>query len=204
MQMKKYLVILLVSTFGFFTIFKVVQYINLRELSSDPNEIMVLNRFYGARIKISSKNDIEFLINHTIENIKHGVSPTSEGEALDAVKIIESRTGSCYDRSLILKKVMLLNDIQITPVFLYYSLSNSRLLPILSKKTMSHNIFEIEFQGNKYIVNTNYRAPKLMNLEEYLHSRINPNFKGFKLFYIKHLDNRNGYFLYPNFLPDIY
>lgn len=105
---------------------------------------------------------------------------------------------------MILKKIMLLNDIKITPVFLYYSHSDSRLLPLLSKKTMSHNIFEIEFQGNKYIVNTNYRAPKLLTLEEYLNSGINPNFRGFKLFYIKHLDNRNGYFLNPNFLPDIY
>lgn len=97
MQMKKYLVIFLSCTFGFFTIFKVVQYINLRELSSDSTEIMVLNRFYGDRIKISSKSDIEFLINYTIENIKHGKCPTSEGEALDVVKIIEHRTGSCYD-----------------------------------------------------------------------------------------------------------
>lgn len=204
MQMKKYLVTFLVSSLVCFTIFKVVQYINLRELSMDPMEILVLNRFYGDKIKISSKYDIELLVNYTIENIKHGVSPTSKGEALDAVKIIESRTGSCYDRSLLLKKVMLLNDIKITPVFLYYGHSNSRLLSIFSKKTMSHNIFEIEFQGNKYIVPTNYRTPKLLNLEEYLHSGVNPNFKGFKLFYIKHLDNRNGYFLYPNFIPDIY
>ena len=204
MQMKKFLVFLFTSILGFYTIFKIIQYINLRELKPNALEIKILKSFAGDRIEIRSKEDIQFIIDYTIENIKHGVSPTAEGENLSLAKIIGSRTGSCYDRSLILKKIMLLNDIKITPIFLYYSVSNSRFQEIFSKKLMSHNVFEIEFQSNTYLVNTSYKTPKLLTLEEYLQVRPNPNFEGFKVFYIKHLDNRNGYFIYPSAIPDIY
>lgn len=160
-----------------------------------------LNLFYKSLIKIKNTNDIIALQNYTIDHISHD-SSSGSGE-INIIQILKTKKGLCFHRSLILQKVMLLNGLRIRPVFLYSKTNNTKteIYDLFSKYIYSHNIFEFFWQGQWYVMETNEKMRKNLTLNEYL---ITQKIYKNKTRFIRHLNNRNGKFIYPFFIPDIY
>ena len=114
-----------------------------------------------------------------------------------------NKKGLCFRRSLVLQKLMLLNGINVRPVFLYSNPtpSSTNRLEFLKRDILIHNIFEFQFEGIWHVMPTLTKMYFLWTLSNYLDE--------LTLFvkpprYIRYLNNRNGRFVAPAFLPDIY
>jgi hypothetical protein len=163
-------------------------------------EIVVLNSFYKSLIEVKNIKDIISLQNHTIESIIHDENGVGE---IDIINVLKTKKGLCFHRSMVLQKVMLLNGISIRPVFLYSDPfdDNTSMLDFFSNKIYTHNIFEFYYQEKWYIMETNKKMTNLSTLNQFL-----SNQKIFKTHprYLKFLNNRNGRFIKPVWIPDIY
>ncbi len=196
---KKYLIILLVPIIIFITLILISEY-NISKITPTDLEIKLIKSNYG-NIKITNESDVIRINNLIVDNIK---SELNLHYPIDINNIILKKKGFCYDRSLILQKIFILNKIRFRPIYLYYYNDNSKLtfFDIFSKNLNSHNIFEFKFKGNWYMMRTNTKMHKLETLNDYLLSKdkIVPN----NTKYIKYLNNRNSKFIYPSWIPDIY
>jgi hypothetical protein len=189
-------VCLFLVVFFFFSFF-----FNKYQVKPTEKETIELNRFYKVAINIKTTEDIINLQNYTINNISHKFNGINE---INILKILKTKKGLCYDRSLILQKVMLINNIEIRPVFLYTNpnSSNTNILDIFFKNRIStHNIFEFYFNEKWYVMDTNNHMNKVESLHEYL---LNQKREKKEYKYIRHLSNRNGRFISPSWIPDIY
>lgn len=173
---------------------------NIYQVKPTEQETIELKRFYKSAININTTEDIIYIQNYTISTISHRSNGIGE---INIIKILKDKYGFCFDRSLILQKVMLLNGIRIRPVFLYsYQLkANTEILDLFSNKVSSHNIFEFYWRDKWYVMRTNQHMYRLISLDDYL---ANQNFFKTEPRYIRYLNNRNGRFLSPSWLPDIY
>ena len=173
---------------------------NKIQIKANPKEIIELKHFYKSKIDIKNINDIIFLQNYTIENISHN----SNGiDKIDIVQILKTKKGLCFHRSLIMQKVMLFNGIEVRPVFLYSNPFNAStdILDFFSSKIYTHNIFEFYWIGKWYVMETNQKMKQIKSLDEFLEKQ---NFFKTEPRYIKYLNNRNGRFIKPSWIPDIY
>lgn len=192
---KKIFVLILI----FFIIINLIRNWNLTKIFPSKNEIKLLENKLG-NIQISKSEDLIKIQNKVLKNIKHEFC-SSNNISLDT--IFKYNKGFCYDRSIILQKICLYNNLEVRPVFLYFNLDGSQatFLNLLDTNLQTHNIFEVNFQGKWYVVQTNHVQDKMKTLEEYLQSGISvPK----NTQYIRHLNNRNGQFIAPSFIPDIY
>ena len=89
---------------------------NKYQVEPTEQETIELKRFYKSAINIKTTEDIIYLQNYTLSTITHKPNGINQ---LNIDKILKDKQGLCFDRSLILQKVMLLNGIEIRPVFLY-------------------------------------------------------------------------------------
>lgn len=197
---KKFIKILVVICLILITFLAFSFIFNSYKIKPTEKEIVELKKFYKSIIHISSKKDILVLQNFTINKIKHESIGIDE---IDVIKILKVKKGFCFDRSLILQKVMLLNGIEIRPVFLYSNplQTKTNVLDFFSSKVKTHNIFEFYWQDKWYIMKTNHNMYHLISLTEYL---ANQNLYKTAPRYIRYLNNRNGRFLSPSWIPDIY
>jgi hypothetical protein len=111
--------------------------------------------------------------------------------------------GLCYDRSLILQKIMIHNNYPIRPVYIYSSGKFNNILDLIFAKNLpSHSVFEFKFHDKWYVMSTNNRMTKLQTLQ----TAIENGNLGFntKVNYIRYLSNRHGNFVAPSWVPDIY
>lgn len=197
---KKILIIIFgVFIFTFFYLLFSFVY-NGNRLKPTKAEIIKLQSFYKSLIEIKSTKDIIALQNYTIGNIVHHENGVGE---IDIIKILKTKKGLCFHRSMILQKVMLINGIQIRPVFLYSNpyASSTGILDFFSNKIYTHNIFEFYWQNKWYLMETNTKMNRISTLNQYLLKQ--------KIFktpprYIRYLNNRNGSFIKPYWIPDIY
>ncbi len=123
-------------------------------------------------------------------------------ERLDILKTFALRGGQCFDRSLLLQKYFVLKGFRIRPVYLFWRTDGTTsIFDFFKKDINSHNVFEIYFQNKWYLIRTNHKMDHLESLDHYLNfgEVVPPHTR-----YIRYLNNRNGKFLYPNYLPDIY
>ena len=173
---------------------------NKYQVKPTEQETIELKRFYKSAINIKNTENIIYLQNYTINTIPQ----KSNGiDKINIIKILKDKYGLCYDRSLILQKVMLLNGIEIRPVFLYSTplQKNTGVLDLFSNKVSTHNIFEFYWQDKWYVMQTNQHMYHLISLDDYLAKQI---FFKTEPRYIRYLNNRNGRFLSPSWIPDIY
>lgn len=173
---------------------------NKYQVKPTEQETIELKRFYKSAINIKNTENIIYLQNYTINTIPQ----KSNGiDKINIIKILKDKYGLCYDRSLILQKVMLLNGIEIRPVFLYSTplQKNTGVLDLFSNKVSTHNIFEFYWQDKWYVMRTNQHMYHLISLDDYLEKQ---NFFKTEPRYIRYLNNRNGRFLSPSWIPDIY
>jgi hypothetical protein len=189
------------SFFIILLIFVIASFINNRNrVKPSSEEIIVLKDFYKSSLTINSLNDIIAIQNFTIDNIVHIENGVGE---IEINKILKDKKGFCYHRSMVLQKVMLYNGISVRPVFLYsnpFDISTS-IFDFFSNKVSTHNIFEFYWQEEWYVMETNQKINHVTTLNDFL--------KNQKLFenqprYIRYLNNRNGRFIWPAYVPDVY
>ena len=170
---------------------------NMSKIQPTHDEIEVLFKSFGD-IEIRNFDDIIRINKTIISEIKHEFNPSFP---INVSKIVAENKGYCYDRSLILQKIFIYNNIPVRPVFLYYNSSEVSILNIFDSNLPSHNLFEYKFNGSWYVMPTNNFINRKLTLHEYiLQEGIVPTNTKF----IRHLNNRNGKFISPNWLPDIY
>jgi hypothetical protein len=160
---------------------------------------MALQKVFGDLRVIDSVNIIS-IQNKVIREIRHQEITTG---SIKILKNLNSKAGSCYDRSLILQKVLLLNGFKIRPVYLFFlsSQKETSWYDFFRVNLHSHAIFEFFYRGSWFVMRTNSAMSKFENIDEYLlrHSSSLKNAR-----YIRHLSNRNGKFLFPTIIPDVY
>jgi hypothetical protein len=170
--------------------------INQNNIKPSESESALIKKFYGR--EINNANDIIFIQNLTISKITHSYIGSSK---LNTKRILKYRKGLCYDRSFLMQKYFILQGITVRPVFLFWGKNKTSLLDVFKPSTKSHSVFEIFYLGKWYLIQTNTKMNRLQNLSEYLKkARVVPT----HAHYIRYLSNRNGKFLIPGFLPDIY
>lgn len=172
---------------------------NRYQLKPTDEEVKILNQFYG-NIKINSSRDIFRIQNLTIDSIKHDDTGSQE---LSIQKTLKLGKGLCFDRSLVLQKILIINNIKICPVYFFFNPLNpinTSIFDFFKLNTNSHNLFIFKFNDKWYLMKTIFKMKKFETIEEYLNSKSLPY--GTK--YFKHLNNRNGRFIFPSWLPDIY
>jgi hypothetical protein len=171
-------------------------------LQVKPSEIetVELKKFYKSLVLIKNQDDIIALQNYTINKISHN----SNGiDKIDIIQILKTNKGLCFHRSLIMQKVMLLNGIEVRPVFLYSNpfQKTTSIFDFFSTSILTHNVFEFNWNGKWYVMETNKVMKELKSFEEFLAKQ---NFFKSKPRYIRHLNNRNGRFIQPHWIPDVY
>ena len=162
---RKILYIALFVLSPLFLVLIIAKYNSLK-IEPSPEEIEVLKESFGD-IKIESFDDILRISTLVISEIKHDFNPSFP---IDVTKIIQDNKGFCYDRSLILQKIFIYNNIPIRPVFLYFGDKSNEvsILNILDSNLNSHNVFEFKFNGSWFVMPTNNKIEQLLNLEEYI------------------------------------
>ena len=194
---KKLLVILFLIFCVFFYSYLTIR-INQTNIAPTEIEIKSLMDAYGD-LTINDEKSIIELQNIVIEICKHEYNNYNGQIIVDKVLY----KGLCYDRSLILQKIMIYNGFPVRPVYLYTNgMFNNPLDLFIAKNLQSHSIFEFKFNNQWFIVETNRKMIKL----ETLNTKLEKDNFGYntKLNYIRYLSNRNGHFIPPNFIPDIY
>ena len=159
-----------------------------------------MKKFYKSFIDIHHQKDIIVLQNLTIKNIKHEQNGIDE---IEIINTLQSKKGLCFNRSMVMQKALIMNGIDVRPVFLYSNPFNTStdILDFFSSKIYTHNIFEYCWNGKWYVMETNNKMLKPLSLNEFLIKQ-----KIFKIQprYFRYLNNRNGRFINPKWIPDIY
>ena len=197
---KKFIKILVVICLIFITFLAFSFIFNRYKIKPTEKEIVELKKFYKSIIHISSIKDILVLQNFTIDKIKHESIGIDE---IDISKILKVKKGFCFDRSMVIQKVLIYNGIDLRPVYLYSNpkMSTTGILDLLSTKIHSHNIFEFYFEGKWYVMETNKKLDRFLPLNKFLDKQ---DFFKNQVRYVRYLNNRNGRFIYPSWIPDIY
>jgi hypothetical protein len=189
------------ALFFLFVAFFVFSFIfNKYQVKPTKKEIVELKKFYKSFIDIHHQKDIIVLQNLTIKNIKHEQNGIDE---IEIINTLQSKKGLCFNRSMVMQKALIMNGIDVRPVFLYSNPFNTStdILDFFSSKIYTHNIFEYCWNGKWYVMETNNKMLKPLSLNEFLIKQ-----KIFKIQprYFRYLNNRNGRFINPKWIPDIY
>lgn len=194
---KKLIVILFLIFCVFYCSYLTIR-INQKYIYPTESEIESMMDAYG-NLTIKDEKSIIKIQNIVIETCKHEYNNYKKQIIVDKVLI----KGLCYDRSLILQKIMIYNGFPVRPVYLYTNgIFNCPIDLFIVKNLQSHSIFEVKINSQWFVVETNQKMKKL----ETLNTRLEKDNFGFKtkLNYIRYLSNRNGRFVAPSFIPDIY
>ena len=171
---------------------------NQKQIFPTSDEIALFKDVFGD-IRVKTKSDILKIQNKVILLIRHKFVSRNQ---INVKECLLSRSGLCYDRSLILQKILIENGLDIRPVYVFWNTSRkTSCFDIFNKKLQSHSVFEVFYDGNYYLIRTNSLQRDFESIDDYIStSGIVPKHSLF----IRNLSNRHGAFLYPKFLPDIY
>lgn len=182
--------------FGVF-ILSMIIIINRSQIRPNQNEFLALEAFFGKK-SINVEQDIIYIQNKVVKEVLHKSTGSGQINILNTLKL---KKGLCFDRSLVLQKYLILKGYKIRPVYLFWGKNSTSIFDLVRSNTQSHNVFEIYFNNNWYLVRTNNKMEKLEFLSQYLASgKMVP----IHTRYIRYLNNRNGEFIYPSYIPDIY
>jgi hypothetical protein len=197
---KKFFKILVVICLILITFLAFSFIFNRYKIKPTEKEIVELKKFYKSIIHISSIKDILVLQNFTIDKIKHESIGIDE---IDIIKILKVKKGFCFDRSMLMQKALIYNGIDIRPVYLYSNpfKSSTTRFDLFANKIKSHNIFEFYYEGKWYVMETNKKMARYLPLNKFLDKL---EFFKNEVRYVRYLNNRNGRFLSPSWIPDIY
>jgi len=182
--------------FFIFTLLFLIIYINRKQVYPSQFEKDLLNEFFQLK-EIKNGNDIIYVQNLAISKIAHRNTGKTE---LSIVRTIKLKKGLCFDRSLLLQKYFISKGFSIRPVYFFWGPRNTTILDFFQPAIQSHNAFELYYKKRWWLIKTNIKMKKLLSIKEYINEGNLP----IQTKYIKYLNNRNGVFIYPNFIPDIY
>jgi hypothetical protein len=200
--MKKWVISLISLIFLGAIFLSLIIWYNSQKIVPTEHEIELITNSLGD-ISIRNENDLLRVQNKVIDVIKHSPATENPYQETNLDTILTKKRGLCYDRSMILQKIMIYNNLEIVPVFLYYNGNNPKSTSVYNffdKGLPSHNVFEVYLSGRRILVRTNSKMQETQNLQQYLDNGPMPD--GTK--YLRHLNNRNGYFISPYWVPDIY
>jgi hypothetical protein len=171
---------------------------NREQLRLTDHELILLKDEFGS-INLSNSDDILKIQNKVITNIRH------EFLAFDILSIdtiLKFKRGLCYDRSILLQKVLIYNNIKIRPVYIFFNQNKpTSYIDFFNPEIESHNVFEAYISNKWVIINTNEIQFKFEDINQYIKqgNKVPASSK-----FIRHINNRNSKFIPPTFLLDIY
>lgn len=191
--LKTIIVFLILGVF----ILSMIIIINRSQVRPNENEVVALEAFFGKN-SINVEQDIISIQNKVVNEVSHKSTGTGQLNILNTLKLKE---GLCFDRSLVLQKYFIMKGYKIRPVYLFWGNNSTSIFDLIRSNTQSHNVFEIYFNKNWYLIRTNSKMERLELLSQYLASgKMVPTHTR----YVRYLNNRNGNFIYPSYIPDIY
>lgn len=187
-----FILIIIFLSFSFFY--------NRKQVIPSKKESIAISNFYGNLLYLKNEKSIILLQNYTVKNIEHisiGIN------TIDIVETISKKKGFCFNRSMLMQKAFLLNGIKVRPVILFANqiVSKTNLFDFFSNEVNTHNVFEFYWDNKWYMMETNRQMDKLQTLEQFL---LTQKMFNNKPLYVRYLNNRNGRFISPSYLPDIY
>lgn len=191
----RFIIVVFIPLITLFIIIKINQ-INVAPSNLEIKELE--NKFQNIEIKYTK--DVFRINSLVVKGIKHKINLSFP---LDIRNTLRKNEGYCYDRSLILQKIFIHNKIPIRPVFIYYysKSKEAKFFDLIDNKLLSHSVFEFQLNGKWYIMETNSYYNKLLTLEQYISMGIYVP-KNSK--FLRYVSNRNGAFISPRWIPDIY
>ncbi len=183
-----------------FILVTAMDFYNQYQVYPSADERKAILSLFPQANNIRTKEDIIIIQNQVIDNIPHAAASMYP---LNIIEDVKQRKGLCFNRSLLLQKILLMNGFRVRPIYLYYSLEHeTKLLDFFNSNLPSHAIFDSKIGDRWFIIRTNTKLEKFENIYEYLNSRdlIVPRHSR----YIEFLSNRNCRFVSPSWLPDIY
>jgi hypothetical protein len=195
----KFRIIIFLIVFPVIAFFSVA-FFNQFQVSPTPAEIKSILSVFPTASRIKTKADIIAIQNQVFDSLQ---LTEASFFPIDIKYDLKVRGGICFNRSLLLQKILILNGFRIRPIYLFFSLSGKTgVFDFLKSGIPSHSIFEVKVDGMWFVVRTNNRMEFLLPISEYLSSPNTPVPRHTR--YIRYLSNRHGKFIQPFFLPDIY
>ena len=173
-----------------------INYYNYFRIKPNISEIKNINKLISNKI-IHDTSDFKNIQHLIIDSIAH--LSNNNGREINIDSVIVNKQGFCFDRSLLLQKILIMNNFKIKPIYLYeVNIDGNSLIKFFSRNLNSHNAFEVFINKKWYFIRTNDKIINFESLDNYI-KRNNINYR-----YIKYLNNRNGSFIFPKCIPDIY
>jgi hypothetical protein len=178
-------------------IFGAIIIINRNQISPNAEERAALEAFFGKN-SINVEQDIISIQNKLVNEVSHESTGTGQLNILNTLKL---KKGFCFDRSLVLQKYFIMKGYKIRPVYFFWGDNSTSIFDFFRSNIRSHNAFEIYFNNSWYMIPTISKMEKLESLSQYLATnKLIPK----HAIFVRYLNNRNGRFIYPSYLPDIY
>jgi hypothetical protein len=181
-------------------IFFSVAFFNQNQVYPNKSEINAIKKVFPSSIRIKTFSDVIKIQNLVIDSIRHYVCTDSP---VNIVIDLRFRRGLCYNRSLLLQKIMLMNGFKVRPLYLFFSKKRKTVwFDFFLPSVDSHSLFEMKYGENWYLIRTNTKMMNAENIYDYFRDKncIVPR----HALFLRYLSNRNGRFIYPSFLPDFY
>ena len=177
---------------------------NQNTVSPSDEDVVLLKSFFGSQFVIHDLEDILEAQNLALKKIPHGVRRW-ELDVLSLELIVDQTLGACYERSLLLQKLLLANGFKVRPIYIFFGKSNTHLVDFFRSGIKSHGVFETKINGAWVVVETKTAMTNktLGSLDNYRDSAGYGNVPSHAK-YIRHVFSRNGVFIAPWYLPDIY
>ena len=177
---------------------------NQSAISPDDEDVVLLKSFFGSQFVIHELENILEAQNLAMKKIPHG-ERRWELDALSLELIVDQTLGACYERSFLLQKLLLANGLKVRPTYIFFGKDNTHWIDFFRPGILSHNVFETKINGEWVVVETKIAMTNktLSSLDNYRDSAgygIVPSHAK----YIRHVFSRNGVFIAPGYLPDIY
>jgi len=172
-------------------------------MQPSDQEILLLKEYFGEQYAISNQEDVIKAQNMLIERLPQDFSRAPFREPLILQSIVKMDVAICSERSLLLQKLFLANNLKVRPVFVYWNHSNTSVIDLFKTGTQSHNIFEVKIDNKWYAVETTEnKMSKLFALDsnDFNYYDEVPSHAKF----IRHIFSRHGVFIFPSYIPDIY
>ena len=185
---------------------------NQNAVSPDDEDVVLLKSFFGSQFVIRELEDIFEAQNLALKKMPHAWKKEAnhgwrrwEIEDLSLELIVGQTLGNCYEMSFLLQKLLLANGLKVRPIYIFFGKGNTHLIDFLRPGILSHNVFETKINGTWVVVETKVAMTNktLSSLDNYRDSAgygIVPSHAK----YIRHVFSRNGIFIAPWYLPDIY
>tara|TARA_A100001015_G_C15025130_1_gene730066 strand:- start:2339 stop:3037 length:699 start_codon:yes stop_codon:yes gene_type:complete len=223
MKIFKFLFLLFITLFLF--LFSIYKLSNV-DVSIQEKEKEYLKKLHDGSFLNNSDSmfldqifTIKEIQSKVIDIIKHE-KPIPKNSERNIKTIFEMKGGECYDRSLVIEKLLRNTGFKVRHVFILLSSEKSKLHNLLTKGVSSHAVTEVLTSKGWLVVDSNKKWISLNNKGEPIsinqiqknNQKGISNFKsmpetkiftqGFEYYYGLH--SRHGKFFAPyNFLPDI-